>query len=857
MGPLARRVVLRLASVLLAGFGVLLFSVFPAAAEPPSDQETRGICATTDGTADYQYLPVERWSGATQQIHVRSGGGNPFDVVPFQRQMQGSTFAIGDFLYSVTTKFVMWSTDFCPLQSVGAAIDSAVAQFGERVFASPLIAGLLALATLGLLIQGLRREGQWLPRLFVKMSIVAILVLMVAGAGRSTTDASGRYVPGEGSPGWFATMIDQAITEIAAAPAAALAAPGVDDGVGVDQDELSCGAYINALKRGYEASARDKGTLIDAKTIPAQTVSNLWQVSGYRAWSVGQFGRDNFNGQSRVACRMLDHNARIPVTLGKYLVPGQSETAVSAATREDVLRRVPAEGIPDGSSFAVRADAPAWRQLDRVQQDRAWIAWAACVPKDGDLANLGAKDGWHTPKGQAWLISAENARAGADEGSSQLLNLSCYNFFNSDNETVSDIFDWSDGDSELKDVAGEMPPSIYDFISTLHGSNQGASGAALIGYLVSAIGVAGVFGTLGVIIMIVKAVAAFMLLSSVFVALLCLLPRADNDRLVRFLKIYVGLSLTAAFGVFLMSLITLFTNLILNLVRSFAGPNSDMTLILGGIAPVMAAIALHFAFKKAGMPSPLTVSGAMAWGGAMSGGSALGAIRTGGQAIVDRARGLVGRGGRASGGEDGGPRIPRKYGKRNSELDTEQRIPSKPAPARSSAQQEYQQIVENPKSTKEEVSAARSQLMDEYNVGGQGAGQDQVAMAGDQSQVVAQTQSGGSGLGSGAAASEWPALRQGAARVPSEWGEGRQNRKKRSPGFRWEDPQDPGNGIRIDKGNPGAEYPSQRVDHVVVRRGGRILGQDGAPIQGALKAHPEGHIPLDEWMTWKDWDRPG
>jgi hypothetical protein len=242
--------VVRLVSIVLAAQAVLVISALPAAADPPTDQETRGICATTDGTADYQYLPVERWSGATQQIHVRTGGGNPFDIAPFQRQMQGSTFAIGDFLYSVTTKFVMWSTEFCPLQSVGGAIDGAVAQFGQRVIDSPLVAGLLGLATLGLLIQGIGRQGDWLPRLFVKMVIVAILILMVAGAARSTTDSSGRYVPGQGSPGWFATMIDQAITEIAAAPAAGRSAPGQEDGVGGGQDVVGCGGGVKEGERG-------------------------------------------------------------------------------------------------------------------------------------------------------------------------------------------------------------------------------------------------------------------------------------------------------------------------------------------------------------------------------------------------------------------------------------------------------------------------------------------------------------------------------------------------------------------------------------------------------------------------------
>lgn len=49
---------------------------------------------------------------------------------------------------------------------------------------------------------------------------------------------------------------------------------------------------------------------------------------------------------------------------------------------------------------------------------------------------------------------------------------------------------------------------------------------------------------------------------------------------------------------------------------------------------------------------------------------------------------------------------------------------------------------------------------------------------------------------------------------------------------------------------------SQRVDHVIVRRGGRILGPDGRPIVGSLKQNPDAHIPLSDWLKWTSWDTP-
>jgi len=64
------------------------------------------------------------------------------------------------------------------------------------------------------------------------------------------------------------------------------------------------------------------------------------------------------------------------------------------------------------------------------------------------------------------------------------------------------------------------------------------------------------------------------------------------------------------------------------------------------------------------------------------------------------------------------------------------------------------------------------------------------------------------------------------------------------------------NGIRIDEGVPGSSSPSQQVDHVVVRSGGRILGPDGEPIVGSLRDNPQAHLPLSDWLNWTSWNAP-
>ena len=76
-------------------------------------------------------------------------------------------------------------------------------------------------------------------------------------------------------------------------------------------------------------------------------------------------------------------------------------------------------------------------------------------------------------------------------------------------------------------------------------------------------------------------------------------------------------------------------------------------------------------------------------------------------------------------------------------------------------------------------------------------------------------------------------------------------------GTRWQDPDNPGNGVRIDRGNPNNSQPSQQEDHVVVRHNGRVIGRHGSPIDGSIaENYEQAHIPLSEYETWSTWNRP-
>ena len=92
-------------------------------------------------------------------------------------------------------------------------------------------------------------------------------------------------------------------------------------------------------------------------------------------------------------------------------------------------------------------------------------------------------------------------------------------------------------------------------------------------------------------------------------------------------------------------------------------------------------------------------------------------------------------------------------------------------------------------------------------------------------------------------------------KIPKAWGESKANNK--GVGERWQDPNNKGNGVRIDQGDPANSQPTQQIDHVVVRSGGKVIGRDGFPITGSIRQNfDKAHIPLSEYSKWPKWNSP-
>lgn len=99
-----------------------------------------------------------------------------------------------------------------------------------------------------------------------------------------------------------------------------------------------------------------------------------------------------------------------------------------------------------------------------------------------------------------------------------------------------------------------------------------------------------------------------------------------------------------------------------------------------------------------------------------------------------------------------------------------------------------------------------------------------------------------------------PYVSQIKAKLPTGWIE---KPTRKGGGWRWIDPFEINNQIRIDPGRPNVSLPTQQADHVVINHNGRIIGSEGKPIVGSIDENWElAHIPLVVWLTWTTWYMP-
>lgn len=610
----------------------------------------RGVCA---GTLDaHGQLPVTRWDEGTE-FHDRLHGASPGDMAK-RLQRQGIVslfFSVGNTAWATTTGATEMALNFCVLDRVGGVVDRTAGSIGKALMSSGIVVALVVASIMVFAWRVGRGQGGGAntKMLLQKGLVLALFSIMIGGAMNSTGGGQGRnpnaaYSPGTGSPGWFITQIDQAVTTAAAGVTGSLisdrAIGGAEQGP-KGRANLGCAPYVKAMKDVY-VERQGAGVAAGGIATTPMLLSSLWENSGLEMWKRAQFGTQRIGTYGRgeatpygygdlMYCRMLELNVaskRHPVT-NNYDVSVSSLMSRTGALDKDVFGKAvsatgktkPVAGVSNGNTvWHTDGDYLPWRySTSNKKKDRAYVAWAACAAPTDELG--------------APLVHT-------DDATPEDLKKACQMFFGDagfDGGSGTGEFDWDESDDDISQTS--TTDAAQDFLLTLHGNRQASGLVAGMVYMVSSLMVAGVFILFSGAIMVAKITALMMMIGVIGVLVFSLTPNASMSKITDYGKQYLGLSLFAWGAQLVICLLAFITAILVESGNAIVpgGPGGVMAVAWVGFAPVMAVFCLHFMFKKLRIPSPLKMSGGMAWGQMAASGAVGGAAGFGAGALVNRA----------------------------------------------------------------------------------------------------------------------------------------------------------------------------------------------------------------------------
>ena len=216
-------------------------------------------------------------------------------------------------------------------------------------------------------------------------------------------------------------------------------------------------------------------------------------------------------------------------------------------------------------------------------------------------------------------------------------------------------FDWSpsDGGSLTKLVdKGPAGESAASFIQSVQNPTWGAGlyGIAVLYMLSSAI-IFAIFTAMGVSILIAKTALMLMTFALGLMLIPAIIPGVNTGE--KFKKVFItliGFAGVTAVMMLAVSVVTIISKVMVDVGVGILPANSSFSVLWAGIAPGATIIGLNMLLKKIGMPSPLSIKGALSWGsnggsmlkGAMAGAAAAKAASSG-RSLASRAGASIGR----------------------------------------------------------------------------------------------------------------------------------------------------------------------------------------------------------------------
>lgn len=625
---------------------------------------------TTEASSS-NLLPANRWGESVGTFYSNLESGMfEFNLRQQSReQIGGFFFSSSSNVWEGTLATSVWATAFCPIDAVGHQIDVFLGTFGNALLEAgmPLIIALLVILTI-IAAWGSRKgtgfSMNW-KDLIGKTAIIGVFILMVQGA-RDSNMENGNWEPAGLSPGNIVKTTNTVISDFGGVVNQGLMNVSQDGsyanfGIGEGQQTTDCRIAIASMHGAYETTFSGPEHTGLASQIPV-AVSDAWVNSVYVGYSRAQQGPyrpgddgtqtdgEVENGSTSPhhysTCYILDWTSPTPIT------NGEAET-VTSDSRAMFLGRPMGGYFSEDHSYQDTAEGGLWFRVDMADadnvlrwptflaphttiptgsdddpvatmQERALAFWSTCRVRNGtEINDMESDDHWIIAQGFA---SGASQPVTADQ---------CASWWRAQGAVRAD-----DGDSlpqgfELDSAEVNnygLPEYETEYIHYLNGVNpMGAIGAGFI-TLIASLFLFVIFGAIGLVVVVARAALLITMIYLFVTAIAALLPNQGFAAVLKAFKMLIGVVMLSVFAQVLYSVIIGFSTALNAVGSTFLQFGSVGYIGWIAITPVLALVGIHFIFKWAKLPSPMTMNGAKAWskGLANEGGSAAGGAFGGG-----------------------------------------------------------------------------------------------------------------------------------------------------------------------------------------------------------------------------------
>lgn len=553
---------------------------------------------------------------------------------------------MGNFLSFTAADFMINAVEFDPLSQLGVQIDV----IGDKIFAaltsndSSNALVLFSIAVIAVVIttfvQAARgQSGGILIRRTIGMVGVLGILFFMGNASLARNEEADNIVSGPayrstvGTPLWVAQFTNGWLSKVAGTISDGFM--GIFDLVEQTQGTssqglLGCDQYMKAMTQNFEEQITTWAPSSSSISI-TRVMDQMWVISGLQAWKDAQFGMDNPYGE-KTWCHVLNVETHVPYpTLeANFEQMGINQgydwqdykPAQSSATNNG-QHQGRSDGLPGGNEYPTMA----FKHPKGAENDVTLMGWAICraVPQEkGWTWQL--EDGWQGWKG-AGTVALEN--------NDQLIKF-CDRWWRFYDDTMSkpdnsnyeldapDEFETSASDSLERGAQARNYVAVQDYVGHLSGASAFGAGAIVRGYAVGSIGTFIAYGGVGLIEYIAKIFQIVFTITIWFILFAALFsPRPFGEVIGKSFSKFLGVSIVASMVTALMAIVVVIANVLMGLGAAIFGEGSLMSMIWTGISPALAVLVLNWIFKKAfRVNSPLSISGAKAWGTAGLSGAA-------------------------------------------------------------------------------------------------------------------------------------------------------------------------------------------------------------------------------------------